>query len=378
MAGLIDPSDRRDRDRVVQVRVEAPEAVDDTVVTYADGHRRYIQAKESIRTNEEAWEELWKDFREQFGRTSFQKGKDRLEVVFGSTHEEYRDLEKLVLRVRSAVDFPEFFSRLTQPQQKIVKDIERILFAPKGPKISDGEGEEIPEPPGVDGDGKPAKKNRKKKTPHDSSLAEKEYLLELFKHVDARTEPMYQVERSIVRLFPESNRSQDELFRRLRDRAGESARFRGSFDSKLLLAELDEDGIVLKKEFTFDELKEIAKQSGAEIKNYKSTFGSSGVHLDRPVTESMVDWVEAEAADETIAVLLDTAGSGKTVIARDVLIKLEAKGIPVLTLKCDLLSGVASYADLETRLGLLGNIERFLKNLSRNGRAVLLVDQIDA
>lgn len=33
------------RDRVVQVRVEAPAKVDDIVVRYADGHSRWLQAK---------------------------------------------------------------------------------------------------------------------------------------------------------------------------------------------------------------------------------------------------------------------------------------------------------------------------------------------
>ena len=59
--------------KVVAVRVEAPESVDDTVVTYDDGHKLYLQAKENIQQNEAAGEDLWKDLRKQFDGSSFQK-----------------------------------------------------------------------------------------------------------------------------------------------------------------------------------------------------------------------------------------------------------------------------------------------------------------
>jgi hypothetical protein len=36
---LIDPAELLPRNRVVSVRVEAPEKVDDTVIVYADGHK---------------------------------------------------------------------------------------------------------------------------------------------------------------------------------------------------------------------------------------------------------------------------------------------------------------------------------------------------
>jgi hypothetical protein len=46
---LLDVSNRPDIERVEQVRVEAPTDVDDTVVTFADRHRTYIQSKEHLR-----------------------------------------------------------------------------------------------------------------------------------------------------------------------------------------------------------------------------------------------------------------------------------------------------------------------------------------
>jgi hypothetical protein len=49
MARLCDTRPRRMADRVLQVRIEAPEDVDDTVVSFEDAHTDYIQAKEAIR-----------------------------------------------------------------------------------------------------------------------------------------------------------------------------------------------------------------------------------------------------------------------------------------------------------------------------------------
>lgn len=68
---LCDSSERPPGETVVHVRVEAPQHVDDTVVTFADNHRTYIQAKENIRDTDEAWDKLWKDFENQFWGSEF-------------------------------------------------------------------------------------------------------------------------------------------------------------------------------------------------------------------------------------------------------------------------------------------------------------------
>ncbi len=379
MAGLIDESAAHDAKRVVAVRVEAPESVDDTVVAYADGHKLFIQVKENIRTNEDAWTELWKDYRDQFGKASFQKGRDQLLLVAGTPHQDIEDLKAIADRAKSAGDVLEFHGRLTENQSKLLREIDRILFALNAvtPDPENGQHVDPPTPTAANPEEKP-KRGRPKKRTYDASLSEQQYVLELFKHVDVRIEPMYVVERSIIYLFPESNRTQEELFKRFRDRAGESARLRGTFDRQQLLDELEQDGILLKNEISFDELKVIAEKSGAELKAYKNTFGRTVVHLERAVTRDIVEWVTTSKEHETIAVLLDSAGTGKTVVARDILAELESENIPVLTLKGDSLSGIESLDDLETRLGLGANIERALALLSQDGKAVLLVDQIDA
>lgn len=68
---LCDSTPRPDKYAVEAVRIEAPSAVDDIVVTHRDGHRAFIQAKENIRDNDEAWQGLWKAFENQFWNADF-------------------------------------------------------------------------------------------------------------------------------------------------------------------------------------------------------------------------------------------------------------------------------------------------------------------
>lgn len=365
---LIDGRERAARDTVVSVRVEAPEHVDDTVVTYADDRRVYIQAKENIQKSETAWAELWRDFRKQFESDSFVHGRDRLLAAFGTSRDDYHALKEICQRAAYSVDAIEFRGRLTEGQTALLQLIENILFAPKPPEA---------EPD--DEDDKPKKKvKRAKAVPHVSTTEQQQLLLELLKHLDVDIRTPRDMDASIRLYIPESDRTQRELFVRFRDRAGELARVRGSFDADMLLAELAADGIHLAKQLSLAELRAKAKESGAELKAYKKTFGRTGVHVERPIAQEIVNWVSSSPADRRVAVLLDAAGSGKTVVAQDVLELLEAEGVPVLTLKADILSGIKDLEDLQERLGLTENISRVLDRLAGEGRAVLLVDQIDA
>lgn len=380
MGELIDPCDIANRDKVVAVRVEAPESVDDTVVTYADGHKLYIQAKENIQQNEAAWEDLWKDFRKQFDGDSFQRTVDRICVTFGSSRDEYFRLQEISQRAEAAVDVTEFQGRLTEKQTAILGRVGTILFASHSGSESFAATSPLSDSDTIAVEKEEKKKTKKKKEAisHTASDDERKYLLDLFRHVRVDIRPPQLINESIRFLIPESNRTQKELFVRFRDRAGEEARIRGTFNAAELLSELKADGIQLKKEISIDKLREIASRSGAELKNYKNTFGGTGLHLRRPITSDIVEWVKSGPVTERIAVLLDNAGSGKTVVAKDVLEELEVDIVPVLTLKGDLLSGITNLEDLRERLDLPENVERVLMHLARDGKAVLLVDQIDA
>ena len=64
---LCDPTERLASEAVVHIRVEAPQHVDDIVITFADSHKTYIQAKENIRVTDEAWGSSGPTLKTSFG-----------------------------------------------------------------------------------------------------------------------------------------------------------------------------------------------------------------------------------------------------------------------------------------------------------------------
>ena len=117
---MCDAAPRPDRERVVEVRVEAPTEVDDTVVRFADDHRTYIQVKLDVRQGDRAWRKLWKDFDAQFRREGFERGRDRLLLCIGVVRPEHYELRQLCQRAATSEDFEELWGRLTSPQQALI------------------------------------------------------------------------------------------------------------------------------------------------------------------------------------------------------------------------------------------------------------------
>src|ERR1700674_1609082 len=68
---MLDLRPRSTQNRVLQVRVEALEEVDDIVVRLGDGAPRLIQAKRAITASSEAWNGLWRAFWRQLRRSEF-------------------------------------------------------------------------------------------------------------------------------------------------------------------------------------------------------------------------------------------------------------------------------------------------------------------
>lgn len=199
---LCDMQTRPTRERIVEVRVEAPEAVDDIVVTYADHHHDWMQAKENLSKSDKAWKKLWSDFELQRWSSSF-RSDDRINLVVGTHHQLFSDLQEVCLRALSALNHQEWRSRLTIDMSTLVDDI-KILMSPE----------------------------------HQND----ESLLSLFARLDVEISTLTEIEREdIVRWMPESSEDRLTLFRLLRDRIGGRARHRGTFVAPQLLVELDED-----------------------------------------------------------------------------------------------------------------------------------------
>ncbi|MDX6576441.1 MAG: hypothetical protein QOE96_2394 [Blastocatellia bacterium] len=252
---LCDSTPRPDEHAVEGVRVEAPTAVDDIVVTYRDGHRTFIQAKENVRDNDSAWQEIWNSFKRQFWQLDFQKGKDRLLLQVGEVHNEHHAVREMAIRASSSLNHAEWISRFTEDQKKLLKKI-TALFDPK-------------------------------------HAAAEEEILSFFKHSDLEIRPLIDIERDLVPYWiPQSNKTQIELFKLLRDAVGGAARRRDSFSMTSLSSRLAaESNVTFAVQPGLDELLETVRGCGAGLKQHKQSFGNTGIHLKRAVVEVIKTWI---------------------------------------------------------------------------------------
>jgi hypothetical protein len=339
---LCDTIPRPDRDRVLSVRVEAPTAVDDTVVTFAGGGVTYIQAKENIRDDGEAWAGLWADFEEQFSRPDFNRGRDRLLLHTGEPHDEHHALREICERAATSANAAEWAARLTVAQQALLRKIKPHLGA--------------------------------------SLSGDADLLLAFFSHVKVEIANLTQIERDAVpRWMPAGGEPPIRLFRLLRDRIGGAARRRGEFTAEGLRASLEDDGVRLDPQPALEDLRDLARACGAVLRQHKHTFGNTGHHLRRAVVDDIVRWARGAGEQDDLALLLDQAGMGKTIVARNVLLALEDAGETIFAIKADQqLSGISSLEDLRASLHLPDSVERVVRRLAEAGRVLVLVDQIDA
>ena len=314
---LCDATARPDCERVHQVRSEAMDAVDDIVVTFADGHRAFIQAKENVRERNEAWEALWKDFAEQFQRNGFLHGKDRLVLEVGTSHDELDALQATCERAKTSETYAEWWDRLTQVQQGVVDRIKSFLAL---------------------------------------TILDEARLREFFGHVDVEIRSLRQIERDLLPLWvPESNQPAPVVFRLLRDRVGGEARVRGTFNADGLARELAADNVVFTRAPDIEALAQAVHACGALLRQHKHTIANTGKHLRRDVVDDILAWATG-TDDQTAAVLLDQAGMGKTVVMRDTLVELEAQGLHVLAIKADQqLSGIGAYEDVHEKAATARN-----------------------
>ena len=337
---LCDSSERPTGEQAVSVRAEALTEVDDTVITYADGHCEYIQAKENITKSDEAWTKLWQDFEKQFDSKEFKSGKDKFVLQIGFPQKEHHLLLEICERAVSSLNIEEWLKRLTKEQISLLDKIKSDFIDHK---------------------------------------SDDEYLFSLLRHLRVSIFSLYQIEKDLIHYWiPKTNRSSLELFRLLRDRVGGEARRRGNFTAPELLKSLaDESGIKFSIQPSIEELDDIAKKCGAGLRQHKNTFGDTDIHLKRQITDDVIAWVN-EKTEKNVAFILDQAGMGKTVVMRDVLENLDQQNISVLAFKADQLSGVRSKEDFQSKLGLPDEIERILIRLAAIRKTVLIIDQIDA
>ncbi len=117
------------------------------------------------------------------------------------------------------------------------------------------------------------------------------------------------------------------------------------------------------------------------LNDWKSDFQNiPNSHIRRAETNQIIQWIDAPLPrdEKGIALLAGDAGTGKSVVLRDVLLALQDRGTPVLGIKADQYC-VESIQKLEEILHLKGGIEEMVWALAQEkGRVVVLIDQIDA
>ena len=107
--------------RIAAVRVEAPEFVDDIVVTFANGGRLLIQAKETLIAGSAPWKSFWKDALQQLTTSSSEL--DRFLLSVGNYNDDLNDLRELSDRSKGKENLSEWLDALSQRQTTLLEKI---------------------------------------------------------------------------------------------------------------------------------------------------------------------------------------------------------------------------------------------------------------
>jgi hypothetical protein len=124
LADLLDLGQLSARERLLEVRVEAPEHVDDIVLRFADGHQDFQSVKLSLRFQSDAWTALWQSL-----HTQLQSGfgpVDQLTIVVAERNATSDAVAQLCERAATAVDLAELARRLSDAQRPALASIEKI------------------------------------------------------------------------------------------------------------------------------------------------------------------------------------------------------------------------------------------------------------
>ncbi|MGV2966070.1 hypothetical protein NST33_24960 [Paenibacillus sp. FSL L8-0435] len=331
--------------KIVEVRVEAPEHVDDIVITYANGTKRYIQVKESVKKSnkiDSPWGKMWTDFEAQFNSSSFSKGRDKLILYCGLHKDEIVLTQHLAKRACSCKSFEEWQGRLNGADVALLDHLRAFLST----ELNNNN----------------------------------DLLLLFFSSIDVSIYTREVVEADLILLrMPESNHTASVLFSLLRDRVGDVARIRGTHTSENLKDWLGENNILISEPVSHAELRSSIYSCSSILRYQKNTLGKTGITVSREIHKDISEWLLKTTDENPLGVLLDLAGTGKSVLLQEILMEMQNQEVNVLAIKADQqLSGVKSMEDIQTKLDLPFRVERLVSNLSVSKPFVVLIDQIDA
>jgi hypothetical protein len=124
LADLLDLDELSARERLLDVRVEATEHIDDIVLRFADGHQDFQSVKLRLRLQTGAWTALWESLHAQL-----QSGLgpvDQLTIVVAERNAASDAVAQLCERASTSIDETEFVRRLADAQGAALASIEKI------------------------------------------------------------------------------------------------------------------------------------------------------------------------------------------------------------------------------------------------------------
>ena len=109
-------------------------------------------------------------------------------------------------------------------------------------------------------------------------------------------------------------------------------------------------------------------------------------HIDRKETKTLLDWIEQSQEptdpndnEKRIALLLGKAGSGKSVIMKDVMLTLQNdERYIVLAFKSDIFYDGEDSRDINEKANLGCSVIEAVRKAAKDQKTILLIDQIDA
>jgi hypothetical protein len=362
---LLDSRPRTSSERVIEVRVEAPEHVDDIVVRHADGSCTYIQAKEALSLVSEEWNKLWIHFEAQVKESRAEKF--RIIIAMGAISRGIEQLNELCDRAKGKKNYEEWIDSLSDALRVVANKIINAL----------------PE-----------------------KTAQAAY--ELVRYVEVWIWPLNMIERDLIPLWiPPSTLPTETLYDLLRGKVGGKARIRGIFHTYQLLDELCNEnrievydvpswGIDAYIQAIRTEL-EILSVPGTRLRGPISELffwmplhdrAKDNVHLDFEDEDPRWRWdCKREIIDlrnypyGTInrAVIDAGAGFGKTTMLRAIAYNLSfGVRIPVfISLDALAASDMSVLEYLNSKINTEYSVSIDWERLCESGRAVILFDGLD-
>ena len=149
---------------------------------------------------------------------------------------------------------------------------------------------------------------------------------------------------------------------------------------------LSKKGVTAKSHLSVNDINNQLKSASVSLEDTPFEFNYlKDTHFDREETQQLYAWVSSPLkvdssgkTEEPIALLVGEAGMGKTVILRDLYIKLRNTKIPVIGIKADRVT-YKNSEQFKSDLKLSEDIEKILARMSDfQEQQVVIIDQIDA